>query len=115
MTGAFWGSFGITLVPFFNAYGAYVTDPEQAAAQMGNPGNPLGLQNPAFNASFAFFLLYMGLICLIFLIMSVRTNAVFFIIFLTLVSAPSASALRETAGTVKDERGRARKERRPRR
>jgi len=59
--GAFWGAFGCTLVPWFNAYGAYVTDPTQAAKSMGNPGNPLGLQSPSFNASFAFFLLFMGM------------------------------------------------------
>ena len=58
--GAFWGAFGCTLVPWFNAYGAYVVDPKEAATMMGNPGNPLGLQSPAFNASFAFFLLFMG-------------------------------------------------------
>ena len=60
VAGAFWLAFGATLVPSFNAYGAYVTTPEQMAPQMGNPGNPLGLQTPAFNASFAFFLLFMG-------------------------------------------------------
>lgn len=83
---------------------------------MGNPGNPLGLATPAFNASFAFFLVFMGsslfpssspvqhrhvydlvsthgandatgLVCLIFLICSLRTNIVFFVIFLTLVCA----------------------------
>ena len=30
------------------------------ASQDGNPGNPLGLQTPAFNSSFAFFLVFMG-------------------------------------------------------
>ena len=85
--GAFWLSFAATLQPFFNAYGAYVTNPTQAAASMGEPGNSAGLATPAFNASFAFFLLFMGLICLIFLICSLRTNIVFFVIFLTLVGA----------------------------
>ncbi|KAL8891384.1 MAG: hypothetical protein Q9192_005752 [Flavoplaca navasiana] len=83
--GAFWLTFGATLVPSFNAYGAYVTDPEVAASTMGNPGNPAGLEVPAFNASFAFFLVFMGLICFIFMICSLRTNVVFFVIFLTLV------------------------------
>lgn len=76
------------------------------AGQDGNPGNPLGLQTPAFNASFAFFLLFMGassstlilygesdrlthvyvgLVCVIFLICSLRTNIVFFLIFLSLI------------------------------
>ncbi|KAM0800052.1 GPR1/FUN34/yaaH family-domain-containing protein [Usnea florida] len=85
--GAFWLTFGGTLVPSFNAYGAYVTSPTQMAGQDGNPGNPLGLQQPAFNASFAFFLVFMGLVCLIFLICSVRTNITFFLIFFTLVCA----------------------------
>jgi hypothetical protein len=39
------------------------------------------------NMSIAFFLLFMGLLCLIFLIASVRTNIVFFGIFLGLVIA----------------------------
>jgi len=58
--GAFWLTFGGTLDPTFNAYGAYITDPAKAATQMGQPGNPAGLQTPAFNASFAFFLVFMG-------------------------------------------------------
>ena len=58
--GAFWLTFGGTLVPSFNSYGAYVTSPAQMAGQDGNPGNPLGLQTPGFNASFAFFLVFMG-------------------------------------------------------
>ncbi|KAF6219670.1 hypothetical protein HO133_004139 [Letharia lupina] len=85
--GAFWLTFGGTLVPSFNAYGAYVTTPAQMAGQDGNPGNPLGLQTPGFNASFAFFLLFMGLVCFIFLICSLRTNVVFFLIFLSLIGA----------------------------
>ena len=85
--GAFWLAFASTLQPFFNAYGAYVTDPTVAAQSMGQPGNSAGLATPAFNASFAFFLLFMGLICLIFLVCSLRTNVVFFIIFLSLVGA----------------------------
>ena len=85
--GAFWLSFASTLQPFYNAYGAYVTDPTVAAESMGQPGNPAGLATPGFNASFAFFLLFMGLVCLIFLICSLRTNVVFFVIFLSLVGA----------------------------
>ena len=103
--GAFWGTFAATLVPYYNAYGAYVTDPTTQAATMGNPGNPAGLQVPAFNASFAYFLIFMGessydrfqsdngltsnvgLICVIFMVCSLRTNVCFFIIFLSLVLA----------------------------
>ena len=91
-TGAFWLTFAATLVPWFNTYGSYVTSTAEAAPQMGNPGNPLGLQQPAFNASYAFFLLFMGLVCVIFLICSLRTNVVFFLIFLSLVGAFSTLA-----------------------
>ncbi|MDI1492706.1 MAG: hypothetical protein OHK93_004488 [Ramalina farinacea] len=52
--GAFWLAFACTLIPWFNAYGAYVTDPAEAATSMGNPGNALGLQQPGFFASGAF-------------------------------------------------------------
>lgn len=41
--GAFWLSFGATLQPFYNSYGAFST----------NPANPAeGLTSPVFNASF---------------------------------------------------------------
>lgn len=75
--GAFWLAFGATLQPFYNAYGAYSTTGVVAE----------GLQEPAFNASFAFFHLFMGLLCFIYMICALRTNVVFFLIFLTLVPA----------------------------
>ncbi|GME38655.1 GPR1/FUN34/yaaH protein [Neofusicoccum parvum] len=81
--GAFWLSFGGTLQPFFNAYGAYSTDPTNPAA---------GLTTVGFNSSFAFFLLAMGLLCFIFLILALRTNVVFCLIFATLVVAFSCLA-----------------------
>ena len=59
-TGAFWGTFAATLIPYYNAYGAYVTNPNTQAASMGNPGNSAGVAVPAFNASFAYFLVFMG-------------------------------------------------------
>jgi len=73
--GAFWTSYGGTLQPFFNAAGAYAPNGSQAE----------GLSTPGFLNSFAFFLLFMGLLCLIYLIASIRTNIVFFGIFLGLV------------------------------
>jgi len=75
--GAFWLTFAATLQPFYNAYGAYSTT--------GNPAE--GLTTVGFNASFAFFLVFMGLLCLVFMICSLRTNIVFFGIFATLVPA----------------------------
>ena len=81
--GAFWISFGGTLQPFYNAYGAYSPDPNNPAA---------GLQEPAFNASFAFFQLWMGVLCFLYMLLALRTNIVFFLIFLTLVLAFSCLA-----------------------
>lgn len=75
--GAFWLTFGATLQPVYNAYGAYSTTT--------NPAE--GLATVGFNASFAFFLLFMGLLCLIYFILSLRTNIAFAIIFVTLVPA----------------------------
>ena len=64
--GAFWLTFASTLQPFYNAYGAYSPDPTR-------PG--LGLETQSFNASFAFFLLFMGVLCLIYFVCSLRTVA----------------------------------------
>jgi len=75
--GAFWLSFGGTLQPFYNAYGAYSTT--------GNPAD--GLTTVGFNASFAFFQLFMGLLCLVYLVCAIRTNICFVGIFLFLIPA----------------------------
>lgn len=69
---AFWLSWAATLQPFYNAYGAYPTT--------SNPAD--GINTVGFRSSFA-----MGLMCFIYLICSLRTNIVFFIIFLTIVAA----------------------------
>ena len=97
--GGFWFAFATTLTPFYNAYGAYST--------IDNPVD--GLNTAGFNASFGklaalysvrtswtstncsrnsgFFLLFFTLLCSIFLICSLRTNAVFVVIFLTVTLA----------------------------
>ncbi|KAI9662871.1 MAG: hypothetical protein M1821_007918 [Bathelium mastoideum] len=75
--GAFWLSYGATLQPFYNAWGAYSTT--------SNPKD--GLTNAGFEASFGFFLLWMGVLCFIYMILALRTNAVFVLIFFTLVFA----------------------------
>ncbi|KAF2019340.1 hypothetical protein BU24DRAFT_439524 [Aaosphaeria arxii CBS 175.79] len=80
--GAFWLGFGATLQPFYNAYGAY--SPTENAAD--------GLSTVGFRSSFAFFFIAMAIMCFIFLICSLRTNIVFFMIFLTLVLAFSCLA-----------------------
>jgi succinate-acetate transporter protein len=74
--GAFWLTFAATLTPSYFAYGAYAptpTDPESA-----------GLTTVGFTASFAFFLVFMGVLCFIYLICSLRTNVVFVVIFFSL-------------------------------
>jgi succinate-acetate transporter protein len=76
--GAFWLTFAATLQPFYYAYGSYAP-PGGAEAE--------GLATQGFTASFAFFLIFMGLLCFIYLICSLRTNVVFVVIFFTLVMA----------------------------
>lgn len=93
--GAFWMSYGGTLLPQFNAYAAY------APADATSPA--AGLETTGFNASFGkktigdglyqleiltpstgFFTLSLGIVTFIFLLCSIRTNVVFVIIFLSL-------------------------------
>lgn len=52
-----------------------------------NPGNDpnLGIMSTTFHASFGFFLLFMGLMSLIYLICALRTNLVFVAIFFGLL------------------------------
>ncbi|THV48339.1 hypothetical protein BGAL_0254g00100 [Botrytis galanthina] len=76
--GAFWLTFASTLQPFYYAYGLY-------APPGGTPVD--GLKTVGFNASFGFFLVFMAVLCLIYLVCSLRTNVVFVIIFFTLVVA----------------------------
>lgn len=44
-----------------------------------------GLTQPAFFATFSFFLVAMALLCCVYCVASLRTNVVFFLIFLTLI------------------------------
>ncbi|KAL8769710.1 MAG: hypothetical protein Q9209_004326 [Squamulea sp. 1 TL-2023] len=70
--GGFWFTLGSTLTPSFNAYGAYSSDPSKPYE---------GLTSAGFHASYGFFLLFMGLLCLLYLICALRTNVVFVTIF----------------------------------
>jgi len=72
--GAFWLSLAATLTPYYNAAGAYAGG-DQAQ----------GFTEPAFNASFGFFLLFMALVSFMFMIAGTRTNIALFGIFFTLV------------------------------
>ncbi|KAI5919035.1 GPR1/FUN34/YaaH-class plasma membrane protein [Camillea tinctor] len=74
--GAFYLSFGSTLLPQFNAYAAYAPSDASSPAA--------GLQTQGFNASFGFFTLSMMILCVVFLICSLRTNIAFVIIFISL-------------------------------
>ena len=74
--GAFWLAFGATLTPYFNASIAY--DPTNAAASS---------SNPVFASTFAFFQVYMAVLCFVYLIVALRTNIIFVLIFATLVPA----------------------------
>ncbi|KAL9098997.1 MAG: hypothetical protein Q9163_005441 [Psora crenata] len=76
--GGFWFTLGGTLTPAFNAYGAYVQNNTGADPNA-------GITSSSFHASFGFFLLFMGLMSLIYLICSLRTNLVFVAIFFGLL------------------------------
>ncbi|KAH8167783.1 hypothetical protein CIB48_g416 [Xylaria polymorpha] len=77
--GAFWLSYGGLLLPQLNAYGAYAPAGATSAAE--------GLQTQGFNASFGFITLSMTILCVMYLICSIRTNIAFVVVFLTLVIA----------------------------
>ncbi|KAG9191651.1 hypothetical protein G6011_10385 [Alternaria panax] len=81
--GAFWLGFAATLQPFYNAYGAYA-DPNVAGST--------GLESIGYNVGLAYFLIMMSILCLVYLICSIRTNLIFFLIFFTLVPAFSLLA-----------------------
>ncbi|RMZ78521.1 hypothetical protein DV737_g3791, partial [Chaetothyriales sp. CBS 132003] len=74
--GSFWLAWGATLTPYFNASIAYQPDKPATA-----------LLNPTFLSTYGFFFVYMGVLCFIYLIISLRTNIVFVLIFANLVPA----------------------------
>ncbi|KAL7894995.1 GPR1/FUN34/yaaH family domain-containing protein [Trichoderma sp. SZMC 28014] len=76
--GSFWLSYGGVLNPSFAAFASFAGENEASAA---------GLETTGFNAGLGFWFLFMGLLCVIFLICSLRTNVAFFVIFLTLAIA----------------------------
>lgn len=85
--GGFWLTFGATIVPGYNAYGLYSTTGTAAD----------GLQEPQFYATFSFFLVAMTVLCAVFTVASIRTNMVFFAIFLLLVPCCELSGMKPRA------------------
>ncbi|KAH8691795.1 hypothetical protein BGW36DRAFT_304471 [Talaromyces proteolyticus] len=75
--GGFFFSFGATLEPSFNAYGAYSPD----------PSNPAKGMNATFFATFGFFTMAVVIILIILGIASIRTNVCFFLLFCLFVPA----------------------------
>ncbi|KFY32508.1 hypothetical protein V493_00129 [Pseudogymnoascus sp. VKM F-4281 (FW-2241)] len=75
--GAFWLTFAATLQPSYYAYGLYAPEGAASAAD--------GISTVGFQSSFAFFLVFVAVMCFIYLICSLRTNIIFVTIFFTLV------------------------------
>lgn len=73
---AYWMTYGATLTSQFDAFTNYALVGETSGS---------GAASPVFQAAFGFFLVFMGVLCLIYLVCSIRTNVVFFTIFLVLV------------------------------
>ncbi|KAJ6100349.1 hypothetical protein N7467_001884 [Penicillium canescens] len=82
--GGFWLTYGTAINPNSGASAAYSP----------NPANPvLGLSEPGFFATFGFFLVAMTIVISFFAIASLRTNFVFFLVFVTLIPTASFFAL----------------------
>lgn len=65
--GGYWGAFGATLTPFYSAISGYGDDPA------------------GFYNSFAMFLIWMGMLCLFYMIAALRTNICLVLILLCFV------------------------------
>ena len=73
---AYWMVYGATLTSQFDSFTTYASTDKTAGT---------GAESPVFQAAFGFFLVFMGVLCLVYLVCSIRTNLVFFTIFLVLV------------------------------
>jgi hypothetical protein len=73
--GGFWLAFGTTIVPGSGAYSTYSTTGTAAD----------GLSEPAFYATFSFFLVAMAILCSVYSIASIRTNIALFTVLVLLV------------------------------
>jgi len=75
--GSFWFALGITLMPINGAFGDFAKNP------LKDPTS--GLTSVEFNSGWAFYLVFMGVLCLIYSICALRTNLVLFLILFFLV------------------------------
>jgi len=76
--GAFWLGYGATLMPYYNSIAAYKVPGSETST---------GAETVGFNVGIGYFMICMGILCLVYLICSIRTNLIFFLIFFTLVPA----------------------------
>ncbi|TLD30721.1 hypothetical protein PspLS_03071 [Pyricularia sp. CBS 133598] len=74
--GAFFLSFAATLTPSFAAFATYAPNGAPSSA---------GMDTQAFNAGFGWFTLWMGVLSVVFLVCSLRTNVVLVVVFSALV------------------------------
>ncbi|KAK0383850.1 hypothetical protein NLU13_9761 [Sarocladium strictum] len=77
----FWLTLSATISPDFNAIGLYSTTT--------NPAD--GLAQPQFYSTFSFFLVAMAMVCVVFMVASLRTNIFFFLMFALLVACRKRS------------------------
>ncbi|KAK5997773.1 Protein alcS [Cladobotryum mycophilum] len=77
--GTFWLSYAGTLNPSFAAISSYAPPDAKSGAE--------GAITQGYNASIGFWFLFMGVLCFIYFICSLRTNVAFAVIFLSLVVA----------------------------
>lgn len=97
--GCFWLTYGGVLQPFYSAYGNYAQPGQPAASGMSQPPfvNSFGTNQRVLLCHKtltlqAFFLLFMGVLCLIYLICALRTNLILVFILLPLPGAFSCLA-----------------------
>jgi len=81
--GSFYMAVAGTIIPWFNSAGAYSSTGTNFVE---------GLESPAFNSSFAFLILMMAVLNLLFLVCSTRTNVGLFVIFVAAVPGFAALA-----------------------
>lgn len=96
--GAFWLGYAATLQPTYGAYALYKNPALETSTGLETVGFNVGIgkfslrklsdrKHTILTILVGYFMICMGLLCLIYLVCSIRTNLVFFLIFFTLVPA----------------------------